>query len=154
MFFCRLAKTTCTRKCRRNPTWYTDNRHTLFFFSNFFFTLKVKFYSNFFLCQLYHHFLISSFTSFFYFNFISFFLFKLYLRFYLYLYFYFYFYFYFCFHFYFHFHFIVSLSLGSMPRCLDVICRNEVVEQAKAGMYLHTCGLSFLKKQYQSYFRY
>lgn len=23
--------------------------------------------------------------------------------------------------------------IGSMPRCIDVICRNEIVEQAKAG---------------------
>ena len=25
------------------------------------------------------------------------------------------------------------ITSGSMPRCMDVICRNEVVEQAKAG---------------------
>ena len=31
---------------------------------------------------------------------------------------------------------LFSLPLGSMPRCLDVICRNEIVEQAKAGTYV------------------
>lgn len=26
-----------------------------------------------------------------------------------------------------------EIPAGSMPRCVDVICRNEVVERAKAG---------------------
>ena len=26
-----------------------------------------------------------------------------------------------------------EIPAGSMPRCIDVICRNEIVEMAKAG---------------------
>ena len=33
---------------------------------------------------------------------------------------------------------------GSMPRCLDVICRNEIVEQAKAGTYIIFVTLNFI----------
>lgn len=30
-----------------------------------------------------------------------------------------------------------EIPAGSMPRCVDVICRNEVVEMAKAGAYVY-----------------